>query len=132
MLLRHEYSELSKFTYGIDRLKNPELVWLVVSVMIHCVMGVGVSSWYTAKSCSSIAHVIIQVVYDTLGEATKGGSVLSTTASQCLMPGNSVRVELSVDIFKVMQQGHGGWNDEMEKVITDKLLAHFLPFSLTH
>lgn len=31
-------------------------------------------------------------------------------------PGNMVRVQLDVEVFKAMQQGHGGWNDAMVEV----------------
>ena len=31
-------------------------------------------------------------------------------------PGDLVRVQLDVEVFKAMQQGHGGWNDAMVEV----------------
>ena len=33
--------------------------------------------------------------------------------------GDRVRVQLEVDIFKMMQDGHGGWDDDMCEVYRD-------------
>ena len=33
-----------------------------------------------------------------------------------LVPGDNVRVGLDVDIFKVMQEGHGDWDDSLLNV----------------
>lgn len=33
-----------------------------------------------------------------------------------LVAGDMVRVELDVEVFKALQQGHGGWNDAMVEV----------------
>ena len=30
--------------------------------------------------------------------------------------GDSVKVQLETDVFKIMQDGHGGWNDQMSEV----------------
>ena len=30
--------------------------------------------------------------------------------------GDRVKVQLEVEIFKMMQEGHGGWNDQMTEV----------------
>ena len=30
--------------------------------------------------------------------------------------GELIQVELDVEIFRMMQEGHGGWNDDMAKV----------------
>lgn len=30
--------------------------------------------------------------------------------------GDHVRVQVEVDVFKMMQEGHGGWNDQMASV----------------
>ena len=30
-----------------------------------------------------------------------------------LSPGDNVRVELEVEIFKMMQEGHGNWDDQL-------------------
>ena len=30
--------------------------------------------------------------------------------------GDLVQVELDVEVFRMMQEGHGGWNDDMAKV----------------
>lgn len=44
---------------------------------------------------------------------------------QDISTGDLVRVELEADIFKAMQEGHGGWSDPMlevgEKCITSLL-----------
>ena len=32
------------------------------------------------------------------------------------MSGDRVKVQLEVEIFKMMQEGHGGWNDQMTEV----------------
>ena len=33
-----------------------------------------------------------------------------------LASGDNVRVQLDIDVFKAMQDGHGGWNDSMSQV----------------
>ena len=33
-----------------------------------------------------------------------------------LASGDQVKVQLDVEVFKMMQQGHGGWNEQMAKV----------------
>ena len=30
--------------------------------------------------------------------------------------GDRVRVQLEMEVFKMMQEGHGGWNDQMTEV----------------
>ena len=30
-----------------------------------------------------------------------------------LVPGDNVRVELDVEVFKIMQEGHGDWDDDL-------------------
>lgn len=37
--------------------------------------------------------------------------------------GDLVRVQLEVDVFKAMQQGHGGWNDQMVEVQTPSFVC---------
>ena len=36
--------------------------------------------------------------------------------SYILTAGDLVRVQLDVEVFKALQQGHGGWNDAMVEV----------------
>ena len=36
--------------------------------------------------------------------------------SSIIRSGDLVQVELDVEIFRMMQEGHGGWNDDMAKV----------------
>lgn len=38
--------------------------------------------------------------------------------------GDLVRVQLEVDVFKAMQQGHGGWNDQMVEVQRSFICLH--------
>ena len=38
--------------------------------------------------------------------------------------GDSVKVQLEVEIFKMMQEGHGGWNEQMAEVRLD-IVASF-------
>ena len=33
-----------------------------------------------------------------------------------LASGDNVRVQLDVDVFRAMQEGHGGWNESMGEV----------------
>ena len=33
--------------------------------------------------------------------------------------GDRVKVSLDVEVLKVMQEGHGGWNDQMAQVRSD-------------
>lgn len=33
-----------------------------------------------------------------------------------LVSGDNVRVQLDIDVFKAMQDGHGGWNESMAEV----------------
>ena len=44
------------------------------------------------------------------------GSKKSAVSVGGLKFGDHVRVDLDVGVFKAMQQGHGGWNKEMEGV----------------
>lgn len=44
------------------------------------------------------------------------GSMYTPLDSGELSAGDAVRVELDPDVFKVTQQGHGGWNDGMAEV----------------
>ena len=37
-----------------------------------------------------------------------------------------VKVELERDIFMLLQQGHGGWNDKMAEVYTTELTSFFV------
>ena len=41
--------------------------------------------------------------------------VFAATSSN-LVPGDRVRVELELEIVRMMQEGHGGWNDQMKEV----------------
>ena len=36
--------------------------------------------------------------------------------TQKLASGDNVRVQLDIEVFKAMQEGHGGWNDQMAEV----------------
>ena len=37
-------------------------------------------------------------------------------------PGDRVRVQLELEVFKLLQDGHGGWNDQMKEVgVTGRL-----------
>ena len=42
--------------------------------------------------------------------------------------GDRVRVQLELEVFKMMQEGHGGWNDQMTEV--NVLNINFVIFSL--
>lgn len=37
-------------------------------------------------------------------------------SSSPFVSGDRVRVQLEVEIFKMLQEGHGGWNDQMAEV----------------
>ena len=39
--------------------------------------------------------------------------VVTSADHHTLSPGDNVRVELDVEIFKMMQEGHGEWDDEL-------------------
>lgn len=38
---------------------------------------------------------------------------LTSADHHTLSPGDNVRVELDVEVFKMMQEGHGEWDDEL-------------------
>ena len=44
------------------------------------------------------------------------GAPLVSPGPQDISTGDLVRVELEADIFKAMQEGHGGWSDPMLEV----------------
>ena len=44
------------------------------------------------------------------------GSMHSSGPTHGLTVGCNVRVALDIDVFKQMQAGHGGWNDQMAEV----------------
>ena len=55
----------------------------------------------------------------TQGQGTTSVPVSSPpifATSTSLVPGDRVRVQLEVEIVKMMQEGHGGWNDQMKEV----------------
>lgn len=58
-------------------------------------------------------YYYIIVCYDSAGKPLEKPEDVSTIRS-----GNLVQVELDVEIFRMMQEGHGGWNDSMTKVRT--------------
>ena len=35
---------------------------------------------------------------------------------QIFLPGERIKIELEEDIFKMLQEGHGGWDEELLKV----------------
>ena len=39
-----------------------------------------------------------------------------TYRSSPFVSGDRVKVQLEVEVFKMMQEGHGGWNDQMAEV----------------
>jgi E3 ubiquitin-protein ligase mind-bomb len=44
-------------------------------------------------------------------------SLLSDEMSSDFKPGDQVRVDLDIELLKIMQDGHGGWNPKMQEVI---------------
>jgi len=54
-------------------------------------------------------------MYVCAGEKVQG-SVQRSQFSHGLSPGCKVRINLEIDVFKQMQAGHGGWNDQMAQV----------------
>jgi hypothetical protein len=52
-------------------------------------------------------------------------SVASSVASPFAIGGH-VRVQLELEIFRVMQEGHGGWMDDMAEVKIDCMIVHHL------
>ena len=44
------------------------------------------------------------------------GAPLVSPGPQDISTGDLVRIELEADIFKAMQEGHGGWSDPMLEV----------------
>ncbi|XP_019848978.1 PREDICTED: E3 ubiquitin-protein ligase MIB2-like [Amphimedon queenslandica] len=57
-------------------------------------------------------------IYDTkatpAGKGSDGG----------IAAGDQVRVQLDVDVFKALQEGHGGWNDDMAQLIEQMGTVH--------
>lgn len=45
-----------------------------------------------------------------------GQTVDDSVDSSIIRSGDLVQVELDVEIFRMMQEGHGGWNDAMVEV----------------
>ena len=52
-----------------------------------------------------------------------GGTVSGTSH---FAVGDCVKVQLEVEIFKMMQEGHGGWNDDMCEVKTHSSYRKFV------
>ena len=50
------------------------------------------------------------------GAAAPKPEVTSKAGQGLLVSGDNVRIQLDVDVFKAMQDGHGGWNDSMADV----------------
>lgn len=50
-----------------------------------------------------------------LGAPYKDATPTKEAAGE-IVAGDNVKIELEVDVFKMMQDGHGGWNDHMAKV----------------
>ena len=48
--------------------------------------------------------------------ATAQATPAPSQGQSLLASGDNVRVQLDVDVFKAMQEGHGGWNDSMTEV----------------
>lgn len=42
--------------------------------------------------------------------------------------GDRVRVQLELEVFKMMQEGHGGWNDQMTEVNVHNI-CHFFAWN---
>lgn len=42
--------------------------------------------------------------------------LLTSAGTSVFAPGDNVRVELDVEIFKMMQEGHGDWDDQLLEV----------------
>ena len=40
----------------------------------------------------------------------------SPVEHQTFLPGERIKIELEEDIFKMLQEGHGGWDEELLKV----------------
>ena len=61
-----------------------------------------------------------------VGEPGKSVAVLAAPPSK-LSAGNKVRVprDMEVEVFKMMQQGHGGWNAQMVEVRLEDSLFVF-------
>lgn len=59
---------------------------------------------------------------DSVGVASACGTpslqtqVLSSSQHHAFAAGDNVRVELEVEIFKMMQEGHGEWDDQLLEV----------------
>ena len=54
------------------------------------------------------------------------GAPIEKQAPTCtrpsVAPGDRVRVQLELEVFKLLQDGHGGWNDQMKEVgVTGRL-----------
>lgn len=46
----------------------------------------------------------------------KGDFVINSLSHPVFKVGDRVRVDLEVDVLRIMQEGHGGWNPRMEEV----------------
>lgn len=68
-------------------------------------------------------------------EPVATGNTVSGTSNFAV--GDRVRVQLEVEIFKMMQEGHGGWNDDMCEVkttlaIESSFMIYIVLISLTN
>jgi len=50
------------------------------------------------------------------GAAAPRPDVTTKEGQGLLASGDNVRIQLDVDVFKAMQDGHGGWNESMADV----------------
>ena len=49
-------------------------------------------------------------------ELPSSAPMTPSTKEHAFAPGDNIRVELDVEIFKMMQEGHGGWDDQLLEV----------------
>ena len=79
---------------------------IITSALFHC-----------RNILFAMPSIFLTIV--TTGNSFVGETVdsVSSVAAQCpYKVGDKVKVDLEMEIFKAMQEGHGGWNPRMGEV----------------
>lgn len=74
----------------------------------------------------SISHNSANMNSNNNNNKTSNGqheSTASSASTQFFSVGDKVRVDVSLDMFKQMQEGHGGWNFKMADVNITQLFT---------
>ena len=97
---------------------SPPYVHILVSIgaPLEISQASGLITKVNGEGDSVAAATSTAVVSSASGTPSLSTQALSSSRHHTFAAGDNVRVELEVEIFKMMQEGHGDWDDQLLEV----------------